>query len=519
MWHGCAILAVGLVTSFTSCSSVRSGYQKTDSQSLPPALDSAFGPGPAEIAATHPGQSGFHALDSNIDAFAARVALADAARQSLDMQYYYIHAHVTARLLMERVLAAADRGVRVRMLIDDIGLLGRDARLGALDHHENIEVRVFNPFVGRDDPSGVTRIVEFLADRRRLNHRMHNKLFAADNRAAIIGGRNLGDQYFSEVGDRNFQDLDLLAIGPVVQEASRAFDRYWNSRWAVPVQAFRTARASPGKLTAARRGLAALRRTEPASSYLGRVGESNLPARLRKAKLPWIWARARVVCDLPEKVAGIVKPEEEFVLGPHLARAANDVRSELIVITPYFIPGEGGLRFFQRLRQRGVRVRVLTNSLGSTDVASVHGVYGRYRDELLKMGVELHEFKPAVTPRRRRHGYRLSKLTSMHAKAYVFDGSQVCVGSLNADPRSARLNTEMGLLVESADLAKEVCALFEEATLPANSYRLHLDARGRLLWTTEENGRTCTRRAEPKAALHRHLAALLCSLLPLEEEM
>lgn len=495
------------------CSSLRSGAApwETRIKATPASRVAEAG----SAVAGPPRAAKLHLLDANADALAARLHLAAAAERRLDLQYYLLHRDRTGRLLLAAVLEAADRGVDVRLLLDDVGLLGRDAAFASLDAHPRIEVRIFNPFLGREDTSGVGRLVELLAQFRRLNHRMHNKLMVADGERAILGGRNIGDAYLAPAPPSAFQDMDLLVAGAVVRDLQAAFDAYWESRWTVPLRDFRTGTSSATGLERRRRSLMAERERPRSAAILRSASASRLQRDLEENLLPDLPGRARVLHDDPEKVGS---PAGASPFGPELSRRARSLRRELLIISPYFIPGEAGLELLRDLVGRGVRVRVLTNSLASTDVTLVHGAYAGYRERLLAAGVELHELRPGA---QRGAGARVrpsrSGKTMLHAKAFVFDGRSVCIGSMNADPRSIRLNTEVGLLVESRELAQQIGRAFAEAVQPRNSYRLFLRD-GQIAWLAEGPRGSEALVREPAPLWRRWLASLL-GLLPLEDQL
>ncbi len=323
-----------------------------------------------------------------------RAALAEAAQRTLDLQYYIVAPDATGTLLMYRALRAAQRGVRVRLLIDDLDVGDRDADFATLAAHPNVQVRVFNPFARRS-PTGLSRVLDYLSDGTRLNRRMHNKLWIADNAVALIGGRNLGDAYFNADGQSNFADLDVLAAGPVVAEASHSFDAYWNSEWSVPIQAF-TGQA-PGAvqveqlMTALAARAAAFRDTD----YARALRATDLGLLVRSGRLALIPAHATVLYDPPAKLVAQTTDQGGHVVSK-LRRAIETAQQELVLISPYFVPQERGVGLLCELTRRGVRVRVLTNSLASTDVAAAYAAYARYRPRLLACGVSLSELRPSV---------------------------------------------------------------------------------------------------------------------------
>ena len=502
-----------------SCSSVRWRYEKPVSVATAPGTGSEMSRAIGRAVAAHPGKSGLHVLALNEEAFAARLVLVNEARESLDVQTYLLHWDMTGRLLLDRLLRAADRGVRVRLLVDDIDLLGSDHRLRAIDAHPRVEVRLFNPFFERDDSSGISRAFQFLIDSKRLNRRMHNKLFAVDNRVAIIGGRNVGNEYFTSRLDPHFKDLDVLMVGPAVRSASEMFDLYWNSEWAMPVAAFRSLQPRARDLKRLKNWRDELEKILSTDTVRQKLIATGWPERLRRGTVDFTWTAARLVYDLPGKVRQTSGEELPTPLGPQMLERARRCRHDLTVVSSYFVPGHDGVGLLRELRQRGVRVRVVTNSLAATDVPLVHGGYERYRTALLRAGVEIYEMKPDAKPRLHWRGRSLDSATCLHAKAFLFDDTGVVIGSFNVDPRSANLNTEVAVVTENARLNREVRALVDEATHPEVSYRVTLDAAGRVAWMSESGGRPLVERHEPRAGPWRKFMASLVRLLPLEGQL
>jgi putative cardiolipin synthase len=506
-----AIFAGALIMTFAGCATLPRDISREPSHALDLSQDTKLGRAITPAAGQHPGKSGFHLLGSGMDAFVARMALAEAAERTLDLQYYIFHDDLTGKLILDNILSAADRGVRVRILIDDTTAKGRDAGIAVLSSHPCIEVRIFNPSAGR---SSATWFFNAAADFDRINHRMHNKMFVADNQAGVVGGRNIGDEYFSAREGVNFADLDLLVLGPVVQDLSRSFDDYWNSEWAYPIEALHEKRPDPAALEKGREILAAHRSAARDSEYAKRLRESDLLTKLLARELPLVWAPAHVVADRPDKVASAGKPPASEKSGGKLRFLVENARSELIISSPYFIPGKNGIRFFEKLRNNGVRVRILTNSFAGNDVAVVHSGYAKYRKDLLRMGVELHELKPslAAAPEKERARFGSSG-ASLHAKSFVVDREQVFVGSLNLDPRSVDLNTELGIIVESPELAQGLLRQFEELFKPSFSYRLVLDKpEGGLVWISEENGREVRYTRDPGVGFWRRSSTWFLSI-------
>lgn len=457
------------------------------------------------------GKSGLTLVSGNLDAFAARALTARAAGRSLDMMYYYWKDDLTGRLLANEVVAAADRGVRVRLLLDDINATGKDGVYLALDAHPNIAVRLFNPSRARD--GGLRRGVEMALRVFSVTRRMHNKAWIADGRLAIVGGRNIGDQYFDAAEASNFRDMDMMLMGPVVRQAEEVFDAYWNSEVSMPIRSL--AGDAEGQIGQLRRNLAELAQSEQAKPYVERVLERISALSMLDSALATHWTdEARIVSDPPEKA--LARGGDNWIMAtlmPVIAAADRSVE----ITSPYFVPGAEGTAGLTRMAAAGVDVAVLTNSLAATDVAAVHGGYAPYRRTLLEGGVRLHELQPWL----RRSDMSLfgSSAASLHTKAFTVDDHTGFVGSFNFDPRSASLNTEMGVLFVEPDLVGRMREVFRQETGPQMSYRVHLDESGALRWEGERDGEMTVWDREPEAGLMRRLVAALVSWLPIESQL
>jgi len=512
---------VAFAVASAACSSLHQNFVKQPSAALPAVTDSASSRYVAAELARHAGQSGFRLLTRSTNALMSRVALADRAQRAIDLQYYIFQNDATGRLLAQRLLAAADRGVRVRVLLDDINVSNEDRLLDALDAHDNIEVRLFNPFSTRN-PSTAAKIGQFLLDGRRLNRRMHNKSFIVDNTAAIIGGRNIGDGYFDAASETNFRDLDLVAIGPVVNDASRIFDDYWNCDAAYPVTAFRNTRDTQADLAQLRVALARDARAFAQSDYAQASLEDFPDGATADRRGAWFWGPAVVVADQPEKI----NSREDIPalrIGPQLKTMIEAAQRDVAIMSPYFVPGDSGAQFLATLAQRGVHTQVVTNSLASTDETAAQAAYSHYRRRLLEAGVELYELRPAPGASQPVTARGASTGVSLHAKAIVVDRAHVFIGSLNMDQRSKLLNTEMGVIIDSAPLAEAVMDFFRTATLPENAFHVVLgnpmDAKvdaAKMSWLWSEHGIAKSEQSEPGVSSRRRLEMLMTGLLPIE---
>jgi putative cardiolipin synthase len=479
----CATMAAAVTA---GCNSLPVNTGRQASVAITDTGDTRLGRAVNELTAAHPGRSGFYALPDGRDAFAARALLAHTAQRSLDIQYYIWRNDTTGALMFNAVRAAADRGVRVRLLLDDNNTAGLDQILLALDAHPNIEVRLFNPFAVRSP-----RALGYLTDFSRLNRRMHNKAFIADNQVGIVGGRNVGDEYFGAGNDVLFVDLDVMAIGPVVQALSRDFDRYWNSRSAYPVSAIVPHMAGDPQ-DRARAPLSAEEK-----SYLDAIRRSAFVDQLVRRQLPIEWATSRLVSDDPDKVLGKARPSD--LVASQLQVLLGAPHHELNLVSPYFVPGRTAADTFESMAKAGVRVKILTNALEATDVVAVHAGYVKWRKELLRSGVSLFELRRfgSVAPRPRRgSAVGSSSASSLHAKTFSVDNARVFVGSFNLDRRSMSLNTELGLVIESRGLAEHLSSTLREQ-MPDLAYEVRLDPDGKLFWLERSGGNVTRYDTEP----------------------
>jgi len=460
--------------------------------------------------AEHPGQTGATLLPDGLDAFAVRATSARLAGRSLDLQYYMWHNDLVGRLLAREVHAAAERGVRVRLLLDDINTKGLDPALLALDAHPNIEVRLYNPFRNR---SGLWRLLEMVQRFFSINHRMHNKAWIVDGRLAVVGGRNIGSEYFDASERVNFRDLDMLLLGPAVGDASQVFDNFWNSSAAVPISALNP--QTPERLQALVTRLADEPENPGAQMYLQRVAASPSVQRLVNHELTLHWSANIVVAsDPPLKHRNADRSDWlQSRLMPHL----DDTHDEAMLISPYFVPGTNGARHLLDLTEAGVRVGVVTNSLAANDVPAVHSGYERYRSRLLDGKVELFEL--------RRRGPKVnaslfgSSGASLHTKAFVIDSRRGFVGSFNLDPRSANLNTEMGVLFDDPGLGHDLREEYLRLASPELSYQLQRGKNGQMQWLDRSTQPPQVLTHEPEAGWWLRSITRVMSWLPIESQL
>jgi putative cardiolipin synthase len=487
----------------SGCAGVPFDHPKTESSYIADTAGTALGREVAEWSAEHPGASGFYGLDDGLSALAARIWLINSAERSLDLQYFILKGDATGQLVAAKLLAAADRGVRVRFLIDDIMTKGLDDGLIALNTHPNIEVRIFNPLT-RQSFKFWSMVVDF----GRANRRMHNKSLTADSQLTIVGGRNLGDEYFDLHEGSLFIDMDLIAAGPVAREVSDVFDMFWNSDKAVPMEAF-----DKGKN---KFNLEQLREFLDGSADSRAAYEaafkSQLVADLLDDRVHFVAAPYQVLTDRPDKLDNPIA-EEHQILVTELGRAAYVATSELIIVSPYFIPRDSGMIMLRDLVTRGIRVIVVTNSLAANNHVPVHSAYSKYRKPLLEAGVEIYELRVDAAALQTDDAEEDSPPTTLHAKAVIVDQKWLFVGSLNIDPRSIEINTEMGLVLESPILATE----FRDSVMvdiELYAYKVSLNDKGDLEWIAQgKDGREVFSK-EPQTSFGRRFGAGFYRILP-----
>ena len=494
--------ALLLMLALTLAGCATSSTPRTVTQALP-ASDSAFGRSVQRQASAHEGRSGFRLLPNSTEAFHARAELIRNAQSSIDLQYYIVHDGLSTRALVHELLQAADRGVRVRILLDDTTSDGLDQIIATLAAHPQIQIRLFNPLhLGRS--TGVTRAAGRLFNLSVQHRRMHNKLWLADNSAAIVGGRNLGDEYFDAEPNLNFTDIDMLSIGPVAEQLGHSFDQYWNSALSKPIDEFLSSQPTAADLENTRTRLEeSLEETRKQNHALyQQLMKFTTDPRMDIWRKELIWAWNQALWDAPSKVLSKGEPDPHLLLTTQLAPELTGVSKELIMISAYFVPGQPGLVYLTGRADAGVSVSLLTNSLEATDVPAVHGGYAPYRKALLEHGVKLYELRrqpgdnygsgPRVFYSK---SFRGSD-SSLHSKAMIFDRRKSFIGSFNFDPRSVLWNTEVGVLVDSPQLAEYTRDLALQGMAPALSYEPRL-VDGKLVWVTEDNGQLHTLTTEP----------------------
>jgi putative cardiolipin synthase len=487
------------------CATAPLDFPKDHSEAILETGDTYLGKEIAEWKAAHPGKSGFYPLVAGIDAFGARLALIDRAERTIDAQYFLMKPDSAGRLFAMKLLEAADRGVRVRLLLDDIFTTVEDDAFEVMNQHPNIELRLFNP-VGR----GGIYYLNYLGDFKVANRRMHNKSFTVDNQVSVVGGRNIADEYFELLTDAEFRDFDMLAVGPIAADISETFDLFWNHKLAVPMQAYESDKKLPDLATA--RADVTKKALETNRLVYTRALSSPLIKDLIEDKVEFFPAKSTVVTDDPEKLLNKVSTDYK-VLVTALAIVVDEAESEVVVVTPYFIPGKNGVAFWRSITNKGVRVVVVTNSLASNNHTPVHAGYARYRHDMIDAGVEMYEVRvdaSKVPEGSDQQGY---DSVTLHTKALVIDRLHTFIGSLNLDPRSIDINTEMGVLIENADLAGGMVEKFF-ANLPTFAYRVTEDEKGKLMWTTVIDGKEVVETSEPQASRWLRFKAFLFRIFP-----
>lgn len=470
--------------------------------------DTTLGVYASDWLSLHNAANGVARLHNGAAALDIRLRLIALAESSIDIQSYLVRDDLSGNLIMMALLNAAERGIRVRLLMDDALTQPVDPGLLAVSKHENIDVRVFNPF-----PRHRSRFISFIANFNLLNRRMHNKTFTIDSQFTIVGGRNLADEYFDSSQINEYLDEDLLAIGNVVSDVSSGFDEYWNTRESMPIEFLGRPQSLPSIPDLLKEGQKFLEAQHGPHVYAEERFDGELV--LGEEGLSLVAASTELVLDHPDKVRGLTRAQVGET-SDYLRKMAAEAEQELVVVSPYFVPLKAGVDFFASVVKRGVRVVIVTNSLASTNHSSVHAVYARYRKPLLLNGIELYELRP--TSETRSEAEALSVKVTLHSKVTVVDRAKLFVGSFNLDPRSLYINTEMGMAVESEQLASSMAESIE-LILPRLTYRLDLTKSGALCWSFSQDGVEETLKKEPHTTFWRRLSTWLMSLLPIEGQM
>jgi len=501
-------------TSFlAACATVDLDYPKDESHALTDTDDSFWGQQLAGVEDSHPaGESGFYPMANAIDALATRLLMADRAERSIDAQYYLLSSDIVGYVFIETLLRAADRGVRVRLLLDDIQTTGYDVGMLALDSHPNFEVRIFNPFAYRS-----ARGLNWVGSFSRSNRRMHNKSFTVDNQLTIIGGRNIADEYFGAREDSKFGDLDVLGVGPVVRDVSNMFDSYWNHIAAAPVPAFAKETDDPaGDLVKLRKILAQSRESIKDSPWAEAVIRQVMHYINEENELA-DWAPYTLAVDSPDKSNKKLAAEASSITTP-LKEAILGAKSEVLIISPYFVPRKAGIEAFTKLQKSGVDITIVTNSLAANNQKSVHGGYAPSRKPLLKAGVRIFEVRADAEIIGAEYAAGESARATLHTKAFMVDRQHLFIGSFNFDPRSANINTELGVIIHSSELSERLMEGIDHKFKP-NTYEVFLNDKGQLRWRGYDGDQEVIFKKEPDTSWWDRFVAGFYRIMPIRSQL
>ena len=476
---------------------------------MPSDPDTAIGEAASDWQARHGEQAGLVGLSSGVDALGARLRLLELAETSVDAQYFILKKDRAGQLFAAGLLSAADRGVRVRLLVDDIFSPGVDEAFTILGSHPNIEIRIFNPL------SRSLRFSSYLTEFRRINRRMHNKSFTVDNGISIVGGRNIGEEYFELKQDVQFDDYEVMVMGEVVNEISEGFDAFWNSELSVPIEAFQH-QTDVARLDEWRVIVNQTLENQRSGLYATALN-SRLLEQLKSGELRPVVADATLYTDTPEKIQAAMGDGEQAILVAEFARRLRAATDQVIIVTPYYVPQKEGAALIEELLDNGVQVIIVTNSLASTNHVPVHSGYARYRKRLLQAGAEFYEIRADSTIEENDWGNTPASKT-LHSKATVIDSQTIFIGSLNFDPRSVYINTEMGLFVDSPEVGGNFTRQLLEG-LPAVTWKVDLDENQRLRWTYGHDGEGQVVYKEPGASWWRRFQVGFFRLLPIESQL
>jgi len=509
------LLPVCMLLFVVSCAHLPDQENRPVSHAYTDTADTTFAKNFNEMSGSKEGQSVFFLLENGLDAFLARAYLAEYAERSIDAQYYLLHNDLTGRLFIYQLLKAADRGVRVRLLVDDMALGGWDLAASMMDRHPNMELRVFNPF-GRN----ISRTLQFVTRLGSVTRRAHNKSFTVDNLITILGGRNIGNEYFEADPEFSFSDLDVMGFGPVAAEVSDYFDLFWNSDLSYPASRLIPAQSTEEQMEKTRQELNDFVGAQSNSVYMNSLANAELVKIIKNKDGTYYWADSEVLYDQPEKITTSFHDNEEH-LATLLSPIMDETTHELIILSPYFVPGKEGTKKLVQLAKKGVRIKILTNSLGSTDVSAVHSGYAKYRKALLRAGIELYELNEQLSDEPK-EGKLGSSNSSLHAKVFVFDRKKVFIGSLNLDARAVVHNTEIGVVIDSPEMAQFLSDGFAD-NINQHAFRLelkwHNNGYQQILWHSIENGKPVIYKKEPHTGYWKRMGVRLMSLLPVESQL
>jgi putative cardiolipin synthase len=506
-------ILVTLLATLVGCATVDFDAAKPESSALSDTEGTYLGKKFSRSTESYPDSySGFLPLADGIEALSIRLLMAERAEQSIDAQYYLLKRGVVGNAFVGALLRAADRGVRVRLLLDDMFTGGYDAGMAGLDSHPNIEIRVFNPFASRS-----ARFLDGITSFSRVNRRMHNKSFTVDNQITLIGGRNMADEYFGARKDAKFGDLDVLGIGPVVQDVSDMFDGYWKHERSVAIEAFARLPEDPAaelerqrvELEQAREEIATTRYAAAVRAQIFEDTETSLSV--------FTWAPYTLAVDSPDKGIKSKAAGADSIVST-LLESLLSAEKELLIISPYFVPRRSGVEALAELQQRGIEVTVITNSLAANNQAVVHGGYAPSRKPLLKAGIKLFEVRADAGVAGSHIVAADNAKATLHTKAFVVDRQEAFIGSFNFDPRSANINTELGVIIRSPDIAVEVANMVE-TNLASKAFEVFLDENGDVRWRGTENGKEIVLDKEPQTTWGQRFMAGFYRILPIRGQL
>ena len=509
---------IGLIitcSALAACATVNFDYPKEDTRApaVTETVDTHWGEIVTPVIASHPAdESGFYPMNNAIDALATRLLMAQRAERTIDAQYYLLKPDVVGNVFLEVLLAAADRGVRVRLLLDDILTKGYDAGMAALDSHPNFEIRIFNPFANRS-----ARGLGFVTDSSRVNRRMHNKSFTVDNQITIIGGRNIADEYFGAREDAKFGDLDVMGVGPVVQDVSNMFDDYWNHPAALPIPGFAKMPEDPeGDLVKLRERLKASREAIKDTAYAEAV-KRQVSHYIDSEEGMLMWAPYTLAVDSPDKSNKKLAAEAASITTP-LKQSILTAKKEVIIISPYFVPRKSGVEVFTTLQKSGVDITIITNSLAANNQKTVHGGYAPSRKPLLEAGVKIYEVRPDAGISGSEYVAGKAARATLHTKAFVVDRHDVFIGSFNFDPRSANINTELGVIIHSTPFAERMLDKLDRKK-KENAYEVFLNEKGKLRWRETNGDEVIIHDKEPSTSWWNRFVAGFYRIMPIDSQL
>lgn len=515
-----------------ACSSLPTDFDSVDSHAYTDTAQTTLGKIAAQVTGDRPEDSTMYLVSEGTEAFLTRMVLLSMAERSVDVQYFIWKSDLIGKLLMHQMIEAADRGVRIRMLLDDATLDSKTKTiLFAMDQHQSIDVRIYNPF-----SSSGYRAAAAITDTYRVNRRMHNKSFTVDSQYTIVGGRNIENNYFDANVRSNYADLDIVSVGSIVAEVDKQFDIYWNNPLSVPADVFSEYEAQKDRFQDVRQELSDFASFKQDSDYALDVKGSEMFKRIEKdisghdSDLQLYRGEAHVIYDDPDKTLGKTEHETTYItalMRPHIEKIENTLE----LISPYFVPGVEGREYLADMVKRGVKVRVITNSLASTDGIMAQSGYARHRIELLKGGVELYELKPRAKSKASRSLRRSAEAKSaLHAKTYIFDRKEVYIGSFNFDPRSAKINTELGVICEVPEMAEYIAAELFDKNIKEATYKIELVieiedvdgiqvAQEKVVWVETVDGKEIRHMSQPETSAWRRFNLYMFSLLPIESQL